>query len=94
MLRTMVLMGVSSSRNEFKIWFQACDLWFTCENCDFKTSEKFYLKTHIQYQHEGMVFYKCDQCTYRSLKKTNFEKHKLETVHKNVREKVPQMQQL
>ena len=41
-----------------------------------------------------MVFYKCDQCTHRSLKKTKIEEHKLETVHNNVREKVSQMQQL
>ena len=49
------------------------NLWFRCEDCDFKTRKKGYLKKHKQYQHEGMVFYKCDQCSYRSLKKPNFE---------------------
>ena len=38
-----------------------------------KQVKKGYLKKHKQYQHEGMVFYKCDQCSYRSLKKPNFE---------------------
>ena len=38
-----------------------------------KHVKKGYLKKHKQYQHEGMVFYKCDQCSYRSLKKPNFE---------------------
>ena len=49
------------------------NLWFRCEDCDFKTRKKGYLKKHKQYQHEGMVFYKCDQCSYRSPKKPNFE---------------------
>ena len=49
------------------------NLWFRCEDCDFKTRKKGYLKKHKQYQHEGMVFYKCDQCSYRSLKKPNSE---------------------
>ena len=51
------------------------DLWYHCEECDFKTSQTGNLKTHVRSVHEGLVF-GCDQCDHKAKSNSKLGHHK------------------
>ena len=61
------------------------DLWFKCEHCDYKASQKCNLVRHKQFKHEGRIYYRCDQCSYTACNKQKLDKHIQENVHENGR---------
>ena len=90
----MMLMEASSSRNEFKIRFKhvICDLHVKIVTL--KQVGNDIWKHTYNINTKEWYFTNVTNVLTDHLKKTKIEKHKLETVHNNVREKVPQMQQL
>ena len=56
------------------------NLWFECDQCEYKASQKGNLKMHIQFKHEGLAF-SCDQCNYTSKLKGAIKRHKLKNIH-------------
>ena len=49
---------------------------FTCNKCDFQTSQKFNLKRHDEMKHQG-IKYPCDGCDYKASSKDNLKRHGL-----------------
>ena len=56
---------------------------YTCDQCDYKVTQKRNLKSHIKSVHEN-VRYICDQCIYTTMQKTDLKRH-IESVHEDVR---------
>ena len=50
-------------------------IWYSCDQCDFKTADKIRVRKHTKSAHEGKV-YKCDQCDYTSSNETRLRHHK------------------
>ena len=55
---------------------------FPCDQCDYKTTRKNSLMTHIKSRHEGVKF-PCDQCDYKATLKRNLLTH-IESLHKGI----------
>ena len=58
------LMNVLKNKDCFNMSKKA-GMRYHCTKCDFKTSNKFNLKTHRKSIHEG-IKYPCDQCDYKA----------------------------
>ena len=48
---------------------------FSCDQCDYKATQKSSLVTHIKLKHKGVVF-PCDQCDYKAFRKGDLLNHK------------------
>lgn len=51
------------------------DLSFVCDQCDFKTGDKYQLRNHVAAKHIG-IMYDCDECEHQSAYKKNLKRHK------------------
>ena len=51
------------------------DLSLECDQCNFKTADKWQLKIHIAAKHIG-IMYGCDECQHQSAYKKNLKRHK------------------
>ena len=51
-----------------------------CSVCDYSSSNKGYLKKHIESKHEGKKHYKCSMCNNSFSHKTNLKAH-MESIH-------------
>ena len=58
------------------------DVQFSCDQCDYKATQKGSLKTHIDSVH-GDVRYSCDQCDYKATWKGDLTRH-IDSVHGDV----------
>ena len=47
---------------------------YECNECDYVTANKYHLKTHIQYKHEGLRF-PCLSCDYKATTKSSLKMH-------------------
>ena len=56
---------------------------YSCERCEFKTTQKPRLTLHIEVHHEGLRF-GCDQCDYVALRKDKLRDHIL-AIHEGIR---------
>ena len=70
-----------------RIKIEACadqrrDMWYSCDQCDYKTTWKGSLKRHIDAIH-GDVRYTCNQCDYKATQKGNLKRH-IDSVHGDV----------
>ena len=59
------------------------DMWYRCDQCDYKAGWKGSLKTHIDSVH-GDVRYSCDLCDYKAKTKGNLKEH-IDSIHGDVR---------
>merc|ERR1712129_46125 len=57
--------------------------WFSCDQCDFKTKERYTIKPHKQTKHEGLKF-ECGICGASYSRKGKLQDH-IETNHNKVR---------
>ena len=55
----------------------------SCNECDFKSTQKSNLKLHKRSKHEG-VTYPCDECDYKATQPGNLKQHK-ESIHLGVK---------
>ena len=63
-----------------------CDQSFIqldCDQCEYKVTQKFNLRMHVQLKHEGFV-YRCDQCDYKASYKHAFRIHK-QSIHEDIK---------
>ena len=63
-----------------------CDQSFIqldCDQCEYKATQKFNLRMHVQLKHEGFV-YSCDQCDYKASYKHAFRIHK-QSIHEDIK---------
>ena len=51
--------------------------------CEYKATQKFNLRMHVQLKHEGFV-YSCDQCDYKASNKHAFRIHK-QSIHEDIK---------
>ena len=51
--------------------------------CEYKATQKFNLRMHVQLKHEGFV-YSCDQCDYKASYKHAFRIHK-QSIHEDIK---------
>ena len=67
----------SSRLDEYKegVLSEERDPSLKCDQCNFKTGDKWQLKIHIAAKHIG-VMYDCDECQHQSAYKKNLKRHK------------------
>ena len=56
---------------------------YYCDQCEYKSVNKKYIKTHKETKHDGIKYY-CDQCEYKANTKGHLKKHQ-NAVHEGVR---------
>ena len=59
------------------------NVWYICNQCDYKSKRKCNLKKHIDSVHGG-VRHSCDQCDYKTKRKVAIKRH-TDSVHGGVR---------
>ena len=67
----------SSRLDEYKegVLSEERDPSLKCDQCNFKTGDKWQLKIHIDAKHTG-IMYDCDECQHQSAYKKNLKRHK------------------
>ena len=51
--------------------------YFYCEQCNYKSTRKSILKSHVKQKHESSFeYFKCDHCEYKAVRKDYLIKHK------------------
>ena len=58
-------------------------LRFSCDQCDYETTKKGNLLTHLKSKHEGIKF-PCDQCDYKATQKSRLTVH-IKSIHEGVK---------
>ena len=61
---------------------------FTCDQCEYKTTTKEYLRIHRRSIHDG-VKYPCNKCDYKATQSSSLMQHKL-SIHEGVKYPCPQ----
>ena len=56
---------------------------FKCDECDFETANKYYLKVHLEMKHQG-VRYPCNVCGMLCASKNSLKKHQ-QCAHEGVK---------
>ena len=47
---------------------------YNCTKCDYVSMNKYHLKSHIQYKHDGLKF-ECKSCDYKATTKSSLKMH-------------------
>ena len=56
------------------------NITYSCDQCEYKATQKLSLRTHIKSLHEDFT---CDQCEFKEKRKGQLDDH-IESIHENV----------
>jgi len=75
--------GADTSPDHYTINSESPSLKFSCEKCEFQTSQKLRLTRHIYSTHE-VVVYDCEECDFSTKRKGHLKNHR-ESKHQGIK---------